>query len=56
MVEKKPNPHEGHREKLRQRFIRENGFENFFQTELTMIAVFVGIVNKTIIRIGLYVN
>ena len=26
MAEKKENPHEGHREKLRQRFIRENGF------------------------------
>ena len=40
MAEKKENPHEGHREKLRQRFIRENGFEHFEDHQILELLLF----------------
>ena len=40
MTEKKENPHEGHREKLRQRFIHENGFENFEDHQILELLLF----------------
>ena len=36
----KENPHEGHREKLRQRFIRENGFEHFEDHQILELLLF----------------
>ena len=40
MAEKKETPHEGHREKLRQRFIRENGFEHFEDHQILELLLF----------------
>ena len=40
MAEKKENPHEGHREKLRQRFMRENGFEHFEDHQILELLLF----------------
>ena len=38
--EKKENPHEGHRKKLRDRFIREKGFENFEDHQILELLLF----------------
>lgn len=40
MPEGKRNPHEGHREKLRQRFILENGFEHFEDHQILELLLF----------------
>ena len=40
MTVKNENPHEGHREKLRQRFIRENGFEHFEDHQILELLLF----------------
>ena len=40
MTENKENPHQGHREKLRQRFIRENGFEHFEDHQILELLLF----------------
>ena len=37
---KKTNPHEGHRKKLRDRFIREKGFENFEDHQILELLLF----------------
>ena len=37
---KKDNPHEGHRKKLRDRFIREKGFENFEDHQILELLLF----------------
>ena len=36
----KANPHEGHRKKLRDRFIREKGFENFEDHQILELLLF----------------
>ena len=38
--DKKENPHEGHRKKLRERFIREKGFENFEDHQILELLLF----------------
>jgi DNA repair protein RadC len=40
MAEKTGNPHTGHREKLRARFIQENGFENFEDHQILELLLF----------------
>ena len=40
MATKTDNPHEGHREKLRSRFIRENGFESFEDHQILELLLF----------------
>ena len=40
MAEPKKNIHEGHREKLRQRFIRENGLESFEDHQILELLLF----------------
>ena len=40
MAEIKENPHLGHREKLRQRFIHENGFEHFEDHQILELLLF----------------
>lgn len=40
MPETKDNPHKGHREKLRTRFIRENGFDSFEDHQILELLLF----------------
>lgn len=40
MPETKENPHKGHREKLRTRFIRENGFDSFEDHQILELLLF----------------
>ena len=40
MPEKKENPHQGHRDKLRTRFIRENGFDSFEDHQILELLLF----------------
>ena len=40
MPDRKENLHEGHRDKLRQRFIRENGFEHFEDHQILELLLF----------------
>ena len=40
MADTKENPHLGHREKLRQRFIHENGFEHFEDHQILELLLF----------------
>ncbi len=40
MTSEKNNPHAGHREKLRQRFIHENGFESFEDHQILELLLF----------------
>ncbi len=40
MPEKNDNPHKGHREKLRTRFIRENGFDSFEDHQILELLLF----------------
>ena len=40
MTVSKENPHEGHREKLRRRFINDNGFDNFADHQILELLLF----------------